>query len=128
MIYSNCSEDKIKTEKIDNTISGQIISNRDFREEEQIKCANASKQFPSSLKNNFISSERFVNLGANEQETKKSILIRQAVSEQRNLFKDSNSLKQHRNSIKRHTFLNNNITRNVNPEFNKLNSKNSLLL
>jgi hypothetical protein len=61
MIYSNGSDDKIKTEMIENTISGQIISNRDLKEEEII--ANELKSFPNSMKDNFLNSDKFLTLG-----------------------------------------------------------------
>ncbi len=68
MIYSNGSDDKIKTEMIENTISGQIISNRDLKEEEII--ANELKSFPNSMKDNFLNSDKFLTLGLQREDAK----------------------------------------------------------
>lgn len=68
MIYSNGSDDKIKTEMIENTISGQIISNRDLKEEEII--ANELKSFPNSMKDNFLNSDKFLTLGLYREDAK----------------------------------------------------------
>lgn len=97
IIYSNGSDDKIKTEMIENTISGQIISNRDLKEEEIL--ANELKSFPNSMKDNFLSTDKFLTLGLKKEDAKNTFLNRQAVSEERNLNKYSHSLKGHRNTL-----------------------------
>ena len=97
MIYSNGSDDKIKTEMIENTISGQIISNRDLKEEEII--ANELKSFPNSMKDNYLNSDKFLTLGLKKEDARNQFLNRQAVSEERNLNKYSHHLKGHRNTI-----------------------------
>ena len=74
MIYSNGSDDKIKTEMIENTISGQIISNRDLKEEEII--ANELKSFPNSMKDNYLNSDKFLTLGLKKEDARNQFLNR----------------------------------------------------